>query len=289
MTIQIIQTGVSQPDNSFGYIKHATAAANVCLAMSNVGTDEIDLLINVGNYRDDNMCEPSIAVLIQHALGINLNPLNKPVKAHTFSFDLMNGGCGMLNALQVANAILSTKGGRYALLVSGDSHPSKKAHTDFPIQHAGAAILVERSDTTGFSTFSFQTTPTFEGVSGYLDLDIHGLKSRHSIITEGFIDSSIATNFATDVVSAYLKTHNIDANATELLITYPNTNVQHDIASKLNMTLSSASTTDGENLHTANLGFGLHKLNQSSGAKDILCVVIGTGITVGCGLYRRAK
>lgn len=287
MTIQIKSTGISIPDNTKGYIAHATAAANACLAESNVGTDEIDLLINVGNYRDDNMCEPSIAVLIQHALGINLNPLTKPVKAHTFSFDLMNGACGLLNALQITNAILSTKGGRYALLVSGDSHPSKQAHTDFPIQHAGAAILVERSETTGFSTFSFQTTPTFKGTSGYLDLDIHGLQSRHSLITEGFIDSPFAANFAIDVISTYLKTHNINTNTTELLIAYPDDLVQHDIASKLNMVLSSASTTDGENLHTANLGFVLHKLHQSSDTKDTLCIVIGTGITVGCGLYRR--
>ena len=286
MTIQIIQTGTSQPDNTKGYIAHATAAANACLAESNVGTDEIDLLINVGNYRDDNMCEPSIAVLIQHSLGINLNPLTKPVKSHTFSFDLMNGASGMLNALQVANAILSTKGGRYALLVSGDSHPSKQPHADFPIQHAGAALLVERSDTKGFSTFSFQTTPTFKGTSGYLDLDIHGLKSRHSIITEGHIEASLAVDFATKVVSAYINAHNVDTSTTELLIAYPDDLIQQDLASKLNMTLSSASTSNGENLHTANLGFALHEVHQNTIGKDILCVVIGTGITIGCGLYR---
>jgi 3-oxoacyl-[acyl-carrier-protein] synthase-3 len=289
MTIQIIQTGISQPDNSKGYIAHATAAANACLAESKVGTDEIDLLINVGNYRDDNMCEPSIAVLIQHALGINLNPLTKPVKAHTFSFDLMNGASGMLNALQVANAILSTKGGRYALLISGDSHPSKKSHADFPIQHAGAALLVERANTKGFSTFSFQTTPTFEGTSGYLDLKAHGLKSRHSIITEGHIAPSLVVDFATKIVSAYINTLNIDTRTTDLLVAYPNANIQHEIAANLNMTLCAASTTDLENLHTANLGFALHRLHQHTVSKDTLCVVIGTGITVGCGLYRRTN
>ena len=171
MTIQILQTGVSQPDNTKGYIAHAIVAAKACLEKSNVGTDEIDLLINVGgNYRDDNMCEPSIAVLIQHALGINLNPLTHPVKAHTFSFDLMNGACGMLNALKSPMPSLSTKDGRYALLVSGDAHPSGQEHADFPIQHASAAILLERSDKNGFSTFSFKTTDSFEGRTGFLDL-----------------------------------------------------------------------------------------------------------------------
>ena len=137
----------------------------------------------------------------------------------------------MLNALQVASAILSTKGGRYALLVSGDSHPSKQPHADFTIQHAGAALLVERSDTPGFSTFSFQTTPTFQGTSGYLDLNVHGLNSRHSIITEGHIDTALAVMFATEVVSAYINANNIDASSTDLLIAYPDANVQHDIAS----------------------------------------------------------
>ena len=72
----------------------------------------------------------------------------------------MNGACGMLNALQVANAILSTKDGRYALLVSGDAHPSGQEHSDFPIQHASAAILLERSDKMDFPRFPLkQPTP----------------------------------------------------------------------------------------------------------------------------------
>ncbi len=286
MTIQILQTGVSQPDNTKGYIEHATVAATACLENSNVGTDEIDLLINVGNYRDDNMCEPSIAVLIQHALGINLNPLTHPVKAHTFSFDLMNGACGLLNALQVANAILSTKDGRYALLVSGDAHPSGQEHSDFPIQHASAAILLERSKTNGFSTFSFKTTDSFEGRTGFLDLDVHGLESRHSIITEGCIDEGRASEFAHNVVSAYITQQEINPDTTELLIAHPDESFQNTLASKLQMNQCSASASTMRDLHTANLGFALDRLQNMGTTKDVLCVVVGSGITVGCTLYR---
>ena len=286
MTIQILQTGVSQPDNTKGYIEHATIAAKVCLAKSTVGIDEIDLLINVGNYRDDNMCEPSIAVLIQHALGINLNPLTHPVKAHTFSFDLMNGACGLLNALQVANAILSTKDGRYALLVSGDAHPSGQAHSEFPIHHASAAILLERSETNGFSTFSFKTTDSFQGRKGFLDLDIHGLESRHSIITEGDLDPSIAVAFAYDVVLEYITQQEINLDTTELLIAHPDASIQETLASKLQMKLCSASANSIGDLHTANLGFALDRMHGANTVKDILCVVIGSGITVGCARYK---
>ena len=286
MTIQIVQTGVSHPDNSKGYIEHATIAAKACLAKGNVGTDEIDLLINVGNYRDDNMCEPSIAVLIQHALGINLNPLTHPVKAHTFSFDLMNGACGMLNALQVANAILSTKDGRYALLVSGDSHPSGQEHADFSIQHAGAAILLDRSKSNGFSSFSFQTTPSFEGTAGFLDLNIHGLESRHSILTEGEIDLILASDFAYEVVLEYIRKYGINTETTELLIAHPDPSFQTTLATKINMRLCAASRTSQADLHTANLGAALDRLHTHPVIGDVLCVGIGTGITVGCALYR---
>lgn len=286
MTIQILQTGVSQPDNDIGYIAHATSAAKACLAKSTVGTDEIDLLINVGNYRDDNMCEPSIAVLIQHALGINLNPLTQPVKAHTFSFDLMNGACGMLNALQVANAILSTKDGKYALLISGDAHPSGQAHADFPIQHAGAAVLLERSESNGFSTFSFQTTESFEGRTGFLDLDVHGIESRHSIITEGAIDSTRALDFAHRVILDYIQQQGINPAATELLIAHPDDSFQTRLSSKLKMNLHTASWNATGDTHTASLGFALDRLQNANTAEDVLCVVIGTGITVGCALHR---
>ena len=158
--------------------------------------------MNVGNYRDNNLCEPSVAALIQHELGINLNPLKYPVQSHTFSFDLMNGACGMLSALQVVHAILNAKGLTRALIVSGDCHPSTKPAEDFPIHHAGAALLLERSNIEGFSRFSFQTTPSFEGQSGYLDLDTHKLQSRYSVSLEDSTDTEHQFSFAKKVIQS---------------------------------------------------------------------------------------
>ena len=113
-----------------------------------------------------------MAVLIPTLNWASTDPLTHPVKAHTFSFDLLNGTGGLLDALQVADAMLSTKGGRYALLVSGDSHPQPKEHPDFPFNHSSSAILVERVNTGGFSHFAFKTSDEFQGNLGYLDLQI---------------------------------------------------------------------------------------------------------------------
>ena len=286
MSVRILNIGLSQPDNNKGYLEHAKSAGDNCLANSDVGKDEIDLLINVGNYRDNNMCEPSMAVLIQHELGINLNPLTHPVKAHTFSFDLLNGAGGLLNALQVADAILSTKGGRYALLVSGDSHPSTKEHPDFPFNHSSAAVLIERVNTGGFAAFAFKTSDEFQGNMGYLDLDIHGLQSRTSVIVEGTSNGELTLQLATDVVREYIQTHTIDTENTLLLALHTDAQFAQNLSQNVNIPLATQSTKFSQ-LHTAGIGFALEELLKENVTSNILCVVISSGITIGCTLYQQ--
>ena len=288
MNIDIRNIGLSQPDNSIGYIEHAKRAGQTCLEESGVGIDEIDLLINVGNYRDNNMCEPSIAVLIQHALGINLNPLIQPVKAHTFSFDLLNGACGLLNAFQVANAMLSSKNGRYALLVSGDTHPSTQAHEDFPYAHNAVAILVEHTQQRHFLDCRFATSDAFNGTLGYLDLDTHGLKSRTSITLETNLAGKQSLNFAQDVLSQYITQHDIIPSDTVFLAVHPDSTVTERLTRYFGFqhTIPAAITRD---FHTAALGVGLEHALQTHPNSDILCVVIATGLTVGCTLYRQVQ
>lgn len=288
MNIDIRNIGLSQPDNSVGYIEHAKRAGKKCLENSGVGIDEIDLLINVGNYRDNNICEPSIAVLIQHALGINLNPLTQPVKAHTFSFDLLNGACGLLNALQVANAMLSGKNGRYALLVSGDTHPSMQSDEDFPYAHNAVAILVERTQQRHFLDCTFTTSEEFQGTLGYLDLDTHRLKSRTSITLETNLAGDQSLIFAQEVLSRYITQHQTLPSDSVLLAVHPNSTVIEKLALHFDFqhTVPAAITQD---FHTAALGVGLEHALQNHPDKNILCVAIGTGLTVGCTLYRQGQ
>ena len=56
------------------------------------------VLVHTGVYRDENICEPAMAPFIQRRVGANpaLPPLGAP---GTFSFDLVNGGCGFLSAV----------------------------------------------------------------------------------------------------------------------------------------------------------------------------------------------
>ena len=63
------------------------------------------MLINAGIYRDRNMAEPALAALIQADIGAH--PEDPHPDSHgTFSFDVANGVCGVLTALQIADGFL---------------------------------------------------------------------------------------------------------------------------------------------------------------------------------------
>ena len=289
MKLSIQATGISQPDNNKGYLEHAKFAANQCLEHSGVARDEIDLLINVGIYRDNNLCEPSVASLIQHGLGINLNPMKTPVKRPTLSFDIMNGAGGMLNALQVAKAVLQAKQLTRALLVSGDSPPSPKPASDFPITHAGAALLVELSEEQGFDDFTFATTTTFDGQTGHLDLEKHGTQSRFSLQIDRTTDPEQMIGFTSDVIERFLGKQKIDKANVLLIISHPSPSFANVVSDKVGVALASCNATllDWGDTHTANLALGAHLFfSQKAEQTDLLFVTVGVGLTVGCGLYR---
>ena len=92
----------------WGSVHHAVEAGRRCLDESQYRPADVGVLINAGVHRDGHICEPAIAAYIQHRLGINVEFQGR----RTLSFDLLNGGCGMLNAAQVAIALL--QGGRGA-------------------------------------------------------------------------------------------------------------------------------------------------------------------------------
>src|SRR5215472_704989 len=77
----------------------ADTAARNCFALARRGPRDVDMLINVGIYREDSMGEPALAALIQEDIGANLG--QPPTGGSgTFSFDLLNGACGVITALQ---------------------------------------------------------------------------------------------------------------------------------------------------------------------------------------------
>ena len=103
----------------------ADDAAKACLAHAGKPAGDVDMLINAGIYREDNMGEPALAALIQEDIGANLG--QPPIGGHgTFSFDLMNGTCGVISAIQLQAGFLRSGVIQLGLIVTSDVHPNPK-------------------------------------------------------------------------------------------------------------------------------------------------------------------
>ena len=81
------------------------------------------MLINTGIYREDSMGEPALAALVQEDIGANRG--QPPIGGHgTFSFDLINGTCGVISAIGFEAGLLRSGVIRLGAIVTSDVDPN---------------------------------------------------------------------------------------------------------------------------------------------------------------------
>jgi len=155
----------------------ADVAARSCFTQAGCTPSDIDMLINVGLYREDSMGEPALAALIQQDLGANVGQPSAG-RTGTFSFDLLNGACGAITAIQIESGLLKSGVIRLGAIVSSDVQPVFMNPPGTFLRPAGGAILLRwREDRAGFTDFGAETFPE------YADLFTSGLvwRGRHGI------------------------------------------------------------------------------------------------------------
>jgi 3-oxoacyl-[acyl-carrier-protein] synthase-3 len=150
----------------------ADAAARACFAQAGRQPGDADMLINAGIYREDSMGEPALAALIQEDIGAN--PGEPPIGGHgTFSFDLLNGTCGVITAIQLESGLLRSGVIRLGAIVTSDVEPDGGSQGAAALRPAGGAMLLGWDDTiAGFTDFHTETFPE------YADLYASGLVWR---------------------------------------------------------------------------------------------------------------
>ncbi|GGO91756.1 hypothetical protein [Wenjunlia tyrosinilytica] len=321
MATVITSAALSPADVSGSSIGQAAAAGLVCLGRAGIDAADVDVLINVGVYRDLNIVEPSIAALISKRIGINLDYLHWPDQRAGFSFDLMNGACGMLNAVQAADALLSTGSARRVMVVSADTHPSmdrSRAGTDeFPYASTGAALLLEHTDDDrGFGRVHHRSLPGRHGVNGYLPLREAGPTGRNTIVIDrddDVLDRML--DLAVDAVLATLAAQNsgtddtgpVALDRTLLITSQPSPGFAAELAKRLGLApgfaaqlakrlglpADGAVTVDGVHgdPHTSALVHGYkqaQETDQLTGHDRVLFVAVGAGLTSAAAFYRLA-
>lgn len=155
---RIESLGVSPPRSgwpAWSALRHALAAGRACLKRSHYHPADVRVLINCGVHRDDHVCEPAIAAYIAHGLNLNIEFQGR----RTTAFDLQNGGCGMLNAMQVVDAFLRAGEIQVGMIVASEINTDRHPDPSYPYTPSGAAMLLDCSprDGVGFGAFAFDT------------------------------------------------------------------------------------------------------------------------------------
>ena len=276
-----------------GALHLSDTAATACLARGRHRPDELDLLINTGLYKNGNAAEPALASIIQRDIGANAQL--RCYRHGTFSFDLVDGGCGVVQAAQLADGFVGSGRARLAMIVAADADPSPTTSRGFPFEAAGGAMLVAYDEREGgFERFRVRTFPAHASLfESHLRWQPHaGLLHRgHNVIevveAPEFADRCV--DDAEGVVRELLADAALTTSDVDLVIAsqYPRSFPR---ALALRLGIAQARVPDLERaLHTAGPIAALEaaiRSGQYARARHILFVTVGAGITVATALYR---
>jgi len=280
----------------------ADAAARSCLAHAGREPGDIDMLINAGIYREDNMGEPALAALIQEDIGANLG--QPPIGGHgTFSFDLLNGTCGVITAIQIESGLLDSGVIRLGAIVTSDVDPDHYNPGAVLLQPTAGAMLLGRDEKlAGFTDFSMETFPEYDDLfaSGLVWQERHGYRGPRQAVGQHEMVIKCKPGYAARLADCaeeasrrFLRRLDMGWGEIDLVVPAPATpdfldalvtrlGVPGDRVAYLTEDLEGAYTTGSIAALQAAIRSG--RLGE---ARTILMVAAGAGITVALALYRQ--
>lgn len=274
-------------------------AARACLERGHHRADELDLLINAGLYKDGNAAEPALASIIQENIGANPGSPPKIGRHGTFSFDLLNAGCGVVTAAQMIDAFIGHGTGQLGMVVAADVDPTPHTSRGFPFTPAGGALLVSHVDgDSGFQRFEVRTFPEHADMfESHLRWDPSaGIAHVGRNVLEFHEHPEFfarAVDLAVEVTGSFLSRAGLTPDDVDLLIgsQYPrgfDTAVARGLGIPLERLPHVPRELDGA--HTAGPIAALEaaiESRQFARATHTLFVTAGAGITIAVALYRR--
>jgi amino acid adenylation domain-containing protein len=264
-------------------------AAERCLDVSSYQRDDIDLLIYAGVFRDDFICEPSLAAMVAGTLEINADA---PQKKQMFSFDLLNGPVGFLNACYTAIGMLQAQKAHTAMIVTSEVENNRNT---FPsellgIEETSSVVLLDASPDgeTGFGNFVFKYfTEHMDAFTAYTQFSAGKTRliSEKSMHLEALYQRCIS-----ETVQELLDLEQLDLSQVKLVLP-PQISARFIDDLSRHMQLERVKFVDvhtEHDLYTSSLPYALQAARSQGRvqAGDIaLIITVGPGIQVGCATY----
>lgn len=249
---------------------------------------DVDLLVNAGLYHDRNLGEPALAPLIQQDIGANPED-PYPGGSGTFSFDVANGSCGVLTAVQIADGFLRAGTIHTALVVASDADPGHGLASDFPFYPAGAAIVCRWvDDGPGVGPFvwcnqsdggkTFRSTVRFEGGRNVLAVE------RDSGYPKKLAEA------AAGATRRAMEAGGLSARSADLVLMAPAGSALVERVAAATGIGTDRFMSAPPGLHTAGLIAVLEQAQQQGRLEEpgrtVLVVAAGAGVTAGAAIYR---
>ncbi len=284
----------------------ADDAARACLTLAGCRPADVDMLINVGVYREDSMGEPALAALIQEDIGASRG---QPPdgggrgRSGTFSFDLLNGACGVITAIQVESGLLRAGAIRLGTVVSSDVPPDLGGPGAPFLRPAGGAILLRWDDSpAGFTDFCTLTFPEYEDLftSGLEWRERRGIRGPRQgtghnrmvvMVKPGYLARLV--DCAEEATRRFLRRLGLGVEDIDLLVPAPSVpDFVDPLRARLGVPGDRVAYTpeDLEGSHTTGPIAALQaaiKSGRLGEARNTLLLAAGAGITVALALYRQ--
>lgn len=273
-------------------LRLAVKSARTCLERAGRNAHDVDLLVNAGIYRDRNLGEPALAAMIQEDIGAN--PEDPHSGAHgTFSFDIANGTCGVLNALQIVDGFLRSRAIGCALVVASDADPGRGMAENFPFTPAGAALLCDwTDDDAGLERVHWVGVPddgkSFHATIGLVD----GRNALRFSVSE--TKDEVFAAAAAQAVEECLGESGLGLNDFDAIVAAPaQSDYRAALAGRLGVPAIDITVAEDQQMYTASLAaaFDLARgIDQTAGRAKrggrVLLVAAGAGVIAGAAAYR---
>lgn len=289
----IRSVGVAKPGLfSGGSINLTANAAKDCLQRIGQDPNGVDVLVNAGVYKERNLGEPSLASMIQCKVGANRLWTGRG----TFSFDVNNGGCGMVTGIQLIDGFIKNGPTKLGLVVAGDSEPFRGLTEGFDFKpYASAMLLCAGKANEGFVMFRSRTYAKFKDAFWGRIKFAYKVKNRHTTVIKqsaGYVNA--CADCAMDSLTGFLKDAKLTIKDIDLVIPSQSPIGFLDKLKKKSGLGDKIIDITKElgNIHSASIGAALDNAMASGRFKKagtILFLAVGSGITVSMALYKNTK
>ncbi|MBN1390918.1 MAG: hypothetical protein JXA22_09795 [Candidatus Thermoplasmatota archaeon] len=273
-------------------------AARKSLKSAGLEPSKLGVLINSSVYKDENIGEPAVAAFIQRDLGANPMPMGG---ATTFSFDIIDGGCGLITGMEIIDGLISCGEIEHGIVITSDVNPSSRYTVGFKFRNSAAAVVLGRSDDgSGFVRFrqyeylehhqEFSSNVTFRKDPRK---NFVGVRRMRNILTieESKEFRSLAMDRSMDSISLFLEEVGMDAGDIDLVIPsqYP-VGLPQEIEKRTRIGTGKVVVVPKNYgvLYSSGPGFGLHRAIKDGiwgRSRNILFLGVSPGLKVSLGLY----